>query len=80
MMPFSAVQCVFIVEHYFQTQSYEAVKQAYQVHCPDAAVPNKSTVFRLENQQRHCLQSFKEYVETGRVLSTPVWGDTFNVC
>jgi hypothetical protein len=26
-------------------QSYAAVKQAYQVHFPDAAVPNKSAIF-----------------------------------
>jgi hypothetical protein len=35
------MQRVFIVEHYFRTQWYEAAKQAYQVHFPDAAVPSK---------------------------------------
>jgi hypothetical protein len=43
-MPFSTVQCAFIVEHYFLMQ-YESVKQVYQVHFPDAAVQNKSTIF-----------------------------------
>jgi hypothetical protein len=29
-----SVQCVFVVEHYFRTQSCEAVKQVHQVHFP----------------------------------------------
>jgi hypothetical protein len=49
-MPFLTMQRVFIVEHYFRTQSYEAVKHAYQARFPDAAVPNKSTIFRLVNR------------------------------
>jgi hypothetical protein len=43
---------VFIVEHYFQMQSFEAVELDYQVHLPDAAVPNKSTNYRLVNRFR----------------------------
>jgi hypothetical protein len=38
---FPAEQRVFVVEHYFRTQSCVAVKQAYQAHFSDAAVPNK---------------------------------------
>jgi hypothetical protein len=38
-MPFPTVQRVFIVEHYFRMQSYDADKQAYQLNFPDAAVP-----------------------------------------
>jgi hypothetical protein len=45
IMPFSAVQRVFIVEHYFRKQMYEAFKQIYQVHFPDDAVSNKSIIF-----------------------------------
>jgi hypothetical protein len=47
------MQRAFTADRYFQMQSYEAVKQAYQVHFPDAAaVPNKSTIFRLVNRFR----------------------------
>jgi hypothetical protein len=40
-MPFSTMQRVFIVGYCLRTQAYEAVKQAYQVHFRDAAVPKK---------------------------------------
>jgi hypothetical protein len=46
-MPFLRLQSLFIVKHCFRTQPYEAVKQAYQMHFPDAAVPNKSNIFDL---------------------------------
>jgi ATP-dependent Clp protease adapter protein ClpS len=46
-MAFSTMQHVFIVEHYFRKQLYEAVEQAYQVHFSGAAVPNKSTIFPI---------------------------------
>jgi hypothetical protein len=72
--PFSTVQRVFIVEHYFRTQSYEAVKQSYQVNFPDAAVPNKSTISGLKNQWRYFSQIFYGYVETGLVMCTTGWG------
>jgi hypothetical protein len=67
-MPFSTVQRVFIVEHYFRTQSYEAVKHAYQVHFPDAAVPNKSTIFCLDS----CLRE-TWWASDKRVVSKIVW-------
>jgi hypothetical protein len=68
------MQRVFIVERYFRPQSYEAFKQAYQVHFPDAAVPNKATMFWLLDQWRHFVQRFYEYVEMGSVKSTTGWG------
>jgi hypothetical protein len=43
---FNSAACV-IVERCSQTQSYEAVRQAYQVHFPGDAVPSKSTIFYL---------------------------------
>jgi hypothetical protein len=64
-MPFSIMQRVFIVEHYFRTQSYGAVKQAYQMHFYDAAEPDSSTMFRLVNHLLISSQSFYECVETG---------------
>jgi hypothetical protein len=51
IMPFSTVQRVFIVEHYFRMKSYEAVQQAYQLHFTDAAVPKKTNVLPLVNQR-----------------------------
>jgi hypothetical protein len=38
---------VFIVEHYFRTQSDEAVKQAYYVYFPGPALPNKPNAVPL---------------------------------
>jgi hypothetical protein len=73
-MPFSTVQCVFTVKHYFQMQLYEADKQVYQVHFPDAAVPNKSVILLLDNQWCHSLQSFYKFVGMGWVMSTTGWG------
>jgi hypothetical protein len=64
-MPFSTMQRVCVVEHYFRTQSKETVKQAHQVHFLDAAASNKSTIFRLINQRRHSSHGFYEHVETG---------------
>jgi hypothetical protein len=51
-------------------QSHETVKQVYQVHFPDATLPNKSTIFRLLNQRRNYSQIFYEYAETGLVIPT----------
>jgi hypothetical protein len=50
----------FIVEHYFGTQSCEAVKQSYQALCPHATVTDKSAILLLV-----IWQSFREYVERG---------------
>jgi hypothetical protein len=73
-MPFSTLQRVLIVEHYFRTQSYEAVKQSYQVHFPDAAVPSKTTIFQHVNR----------FHGTGStvIIDAPVCngvGDSFNI-
>jgi hypothetical protein len=47
----STVQLVFFVEHYFRAQSYEA-EVVYQVHVPDATVPNNLTIFQFVNNFR----------------------------
>jgi hypothetical protein len=41
---------VFSFQQYFPTLSYETAKQAYRAHFSDAALPNKSTVFRFVNR------------------------------
>jgi hypothetical protein len=44
-MQFSTVLCVYIVERYFGMEPCEAVKRAYEIHFPGAAVPDKSNIF-----------------------------------
>jgi hypothetical protein len=54
---FNIVACVYFLVLFSNAVVCEAVEQAYQAHFLDAAVPNKSTIFRLENQRRHCSQT-----------------------
>jgi hypothetical protein len=54
-MVFSQDQRVFIVEHYFSTQSYAECHNVFRNSFPDYVVPNKSTV--------QCL--VKRFPETG---------------
>jgi hypothetical protein len=69
-MPFSTVQCVFIVEHCFRTQSCEAVEHAYQAHVPDDAVPNNGVSLR-----RISGNMLKQVI-----MSTTGWRTLFNMC
>jgi hypothetical protein len=38
---------VFILEHYFATKSFAAVREAFRNAYSDKAVPNKTTIHRL---------------------------------
>jgi hypothetical protein len=39
-------ECVFILEHYFASKSFAAVREAFSNVYPDKEVPNKTTVHR----------------------------------
>jgi hypothetical protein len=38
---------VFILEHYFASKSFAAVREAFSNEYPDKGVPNKTTIHRL---------------------------------
>jgi hypothetical protein len=38
---------VFILEHYFASKSFAAVREAFSNAYPDKEVPNKTTIHRL---------------------------------
>jgi hypothetical protein len=43
----SWAECVFILEHYFATESFGTVHEAFSNMYPDKKVPNKTTIHRL---------------------------------
>jgi hypothetical protein len=56
MIFFLQDQHVFILEHYFSTQSFAECQNAFRNSFPDSVVPNESTI--------QCLERFRE---TGRI-------------
>jgi hypothetical protein len=49
---YSRVECVFIVEHYFASKSFAAVREAISSVYPDKEVLNKTTVHQLVTKFR----------------------------
>jgi hypothetical protein len=43
---------VFILEHYFASKSFAAVREAFSNACPDKEVPNKTTIHLLVTKFR----------------------------
>jgi hypothetical protein len=46
-MVYSRAESVLILEHYFQSKWFAAVREAFSNAYPDKAVPNKTTIHRL---------------------------------
>jgi hypothetical protein len=46
-MVYLRAERVFIIEHYFASKSFAAVREAFSNAYPDKEVPNKTTVHRL---------------------------------
>jgi hypothetical protein len=46
-MVYSRAERVFILEHYFSSTSFAAVREAFSNAYPDKEVPNKTTIHRL---------------------------------
>jgi hypothetical protein len=46
-MVYSRAERVFILEHYFASKSFAAVREAFSNAHPDKEVPNKTTIHRL---------------------------------
>jgi hypothetical protein len=46
-MVHSQAESVFILEHYFASKSFAAVREAFSNAYPDTEVPNKTTIHRL---------------------------------
>jgi hypothetical protein len=46
-MVYSRAERVFILEHYFASKSFAAVREAFSNAYPDKEVPNKTIVHRL---------------------------------
>jgi hypothetical protein len=44
---YSLAERVFILEHYFASKSFSAVREAFSAAYPDKEVPNKTTIHRL---------------------------------
>jgi acyl carrier protein phosphodiesterase len=40
-------ECVFILEHFFASKSFDAVREAFSNAYPDKELPNKTTIHRL---------------------------------
>jgi hypothetical protein len=53
-MVHSRTERVFILEHYFSSKSFAAVREAFSDAYPDKKLPNKRTVHRLA-KFRKCL-------------------------
>jgi hypothetical protein len=51
-MMYSRAERVFILEHYFASKSFSAVREAFSNAYPDKEVPNKTTVHRLVTKFR----------------------------
>jgi hypothetical protein len=45
-MVYSQAKCLFILEHYFASKSFAAVREAFSSTYPNKEVPNK-TIYRL---------------------------------
>jgi hypothetical protein len=46
-MVYSRAECVFILEHYFASKSFAAVREGFSNAYPDKEVQNKTTIHRL---------------------------------
>jgi hypothetical protein len=51
-MVYSRAERVFILEHYFASKSFTAVRKAFSNVCSDKEIPNKTTVHRLVTKCR----------------------------
>jgi hypothetical protein len=51
-MVYSRAERVFILEHYFASKSFAAVREAFSNVYPDKEVPNKTTIHRLVTKFR----------------------------
>jgi hypothetical protein len=51
-MVYSRAERVFILEHYFASKSFAAVRETFSNAYPDREVPNKTTVHRLVTKFR----------------------------
>jgi hypothetical protein len=51
-MVYSRAERVFILEHYFASKSFAAVREAFSITCPAKEVPNMTTVHRLVTKFR----------------------------
>jgi hypothetical protein len=45
-MVYSRAERVFIIEHYFESKSFAAVRETFSNAYPDKEVPNKTTIHR----------------------------------
>jgi hypothetical protein len=64
-MVYSPADRVFILEHYFASKSFAAVREAFSNAYPDEEVPNKTTIPTHNKISRHrkCLCDFRKVVE-----------------
>jgi hypothetical protein len=46
-MVYSRAERVFILEHYFASKSFAAIRKAFSNAYPDKEVPNKTTIHQL---------------------------------
>jgi hypothetical protein len=46
-MVYSQAECVFILEHYFGSKSYDTVREAFSNAYTDKEVPNKTTIHQV---------------------------------
>jgi rRNA maturation protein Rpf1 len=51
-MVYSRAERVFILEHYFASKSFPAVREAFSSAYPDKDVPNMTTIHRLVTKFR----------------------------
>jgi hypothetical protein len=55
-MVYSQQERVFILERYFSSKSFVAVREAFHRVYPDKDIPNKATVNSLVKKFRECLR------------------------
>jgi hypothetical protein len=54
-MVYSRAERVFILEHYFASKSFAAVREAFSNAYPDKEVPNKTPVIKPLARYLYCL-------------------------
>jgi hypothetical protein len=52
-MVYSRAERVFILEHYFASKSFAAIREVFSSAYPDKEVPNKTTIHRLVTISGH---------------------------
>jgi hypothetical protein len=67
---------VFILEHYFSSKSFAAVREAFSNVCPDKEVQNEATIHRLvrtfRDKEEFVCDSCSSSDKTAAIMAVPI--------